>query len=498
MKSSFTKTFFQLTVLCLLFCSFTLSAKYPITSPNPWRDDYHDISGLENYKSWGTYNVHDPSCLRIGDTYYMYSTDAIFFERRNPSAKKPDIKMGNIQVRSSKDLVNWKFEGWAFDSIPQSAKEWVLSHSDNKGASNIWAPYIVQYKSKFRLYYCVSSFGLQTSYIGLAESESPLGPWTQKGVVVKTQHGDKMNAIDPSIVTEPNTGKMWMHYGSYFGGLYAVEINPENGFTITTDDQGHSIARRANLLKDNIEAPEIIYNPTFKKYYLFTSYDPLMTTYNVRVGRADKPEGPFLDFFGNDLRDTINHYPILTHPYQFKNHTGWAGTGHCSVFKNDKGDFFMAHQSRLSPDNQLMDLHVREVKWTSDGWPVVSPERFSASVQSKISKTNISGKWEIIRIHDSKTNRNLEFGQILWGENQLRKTEIDASQVVDFNSNGKMKGSNGSWKFDTTKGLTLMLKDETISNLIVFVGHDWENQTETLLFSGLDKNGCSVWGKRVQ
>ena len=486
-----------LVIMFILSTSFTFKS-LPAKCPNPWKDDYRDIASLENYKSWGPYNVHDPSCLKIGDTYYMYSTDAIFFGGRNPGAKKSDVKTGNIQVRSSKDLVSWKFEGWAFDSIPAEAKEWVLSHSDNKGATNIWAPYIVQYKGQFRLYYCVSAFGLQTSYIGLAESDSPLGPWASKGAVVKTQRGDNMNAIDPSIVTEPETGKMWMHYGSFFGGLYAVEINAETGFTTIADDQGHSIARRANLRKDNIEAPEIIYNAIFKKYYLFTSYDPLMTTYNVRVGRADKPDGPFLDFFGHDLRDTINHYPILTHPYQFKNHAGWAGTGHCSVFKNEKNDFFMAHQSRLSPDNQLMDLHVREVKWTDGGWPVVSPERFTASVQTKVSRKDVVGKWEIIRIQDSKTDRKLEFGQILWGENQLRKTEIDASQMVEFNSIGKMKGSNGSWRFDVAKGLTLMLKDENINNLIVFVGHDWENETETLLFTGLDKNGCSVWGKKIQ
>lgn len=467
-------------------------------SPNPWKDDYRDISSLENYKSWGTYNVHDPAVLKVGDTYYMYSTDAIFFQRRNPGEKRPDVKMGNIQVRTSKDLVNWKFEGWAFDSIPTEAKNWVLTQADNKGATNIWAPYPVQYKNKFRLYYCVSAFGLQTSYIGLAESDSPLGPWKMKGAVVKTKRGDNMNAIDPSIITDAATGKMWMHYGSYFGGLYTVELNTETGFPVLPDDQGHFVATRAHIRKDNIEAPEIIHNPTFRKYYLFTSYDPLMTTYNVRVGRADKPEGPFVDYFGKDLRDTINHYPILTHPYQFKNHAGWAGTGHCGVFANEKGDFFMAHQSRLSPDNQLMVLHVREVKWTTDGWPVVSPERFAGNTGAAISKSQIPGNWEIIRIQDAKTDRQLEFGQILWGEGQLRPTEINASQTVTFCKNGKMKGSDGKWKFDAKKGLTLILKEETISNLIVFSGHDWENETETILFSGLDKNGCSVWGKKVK
>lgn len=500
--------------------TYTISAQnYPVPSANPWKDDYRDITGMEHYRSWGTYNVHDPAVMRVGDTFYMYSTDAIYFQRRSPGAPRPDMKTGNIQVRSSKDLVHWKFEGWAFDSIPSEAKQWVLDNNQNKGATNIWAPFPVQYGNKFRLYYCVSAFGMQTSYIGLAESDSPFGPWILKGEVVKTRRGDRMNAIDPSIVTDPVTGKMWMHYGSYFGGLYVVKLNPETGKTITSGDQGILVARRANYKKDNFEAPEIIFHPTFKKYYLFTSYDPLMTTYNVRVGRSDKPEGPFLDFFGKDLRDTTNNYPIITHPYQFKNHPGWAGVAHCGVFSNAKGDFFMAHQGRLSPDNQQMVLHVRELKWTADGWPVASPERFavksnsestdsgSANFQSRILKQKanrnslfqkeIPGYWEIIRIQDAKTDRQLEFGQILWGEGQLRATEINQSKEVEFLKNGRMKGSDGKWKFNAKTGLTLILKNEFVSNLIIFEGHDWENQTETLLFTGLDRNGCSVWGKKI-
>ena len=31
-----------------------------------------------------------------------------------------------------------------------------------------------------------------------------------------------------------------------------------------------------------------------------------------------------------------------------------------------------------------------------------------------------------------------------------------------------------------------------------FAGHDWENETETILFTGLDSRGRSVWGKRIK
>lgn len=492
----------KITIMLVQIMVFALAVSavdYPRPNANPWIDDYSEIAGMQNWKSWGTYNVHDPAIFKVGDTYYMYSTDAIFRERRRDAAAN-NIPIGNIHVRSSKDLVNWAFEGWAFNEIPAEAKQWVLDNNDNRGATNIWAPFPVQYKNTFRLYYCVSAFGQQTSYIGLAEATSPLGPWEIKGPVVRSKKGDRMNAIDPSIATDPVTGKMWMHYGSYFGGLYAVELNPETGYPVVEGDQGIKTAGRANFRKDNIEAPEVIYNAELKKYFLFVSYDPLMTTYNVRVGRSDKLEGPYYDFFGNDMRDTTNNYPILTHPYQFENHPGWAGTAHNGIIDDGAGNFYMAHQSRLSPENHLMVLHVREIKWLKNGWPVVSPQRYAGTAQQKINKSDIPGTWEIIRINDVKTDRELEYGQILWGQNQLRQTEVNTSSKVIFARNGKLNNDTvkGKWQYSVQKGLSLVLKNEKIENLIIFVGQDWENQTETLLFTGLDSSGRSVWGKKVK
>lgn len=354
------------TSMGILFANCNSPVFTPIASPNPWQDDYSFLSSMDNYRLWGTYNVHDPSCRKLGDYYYMYSTDAILGENRQEAEEK-NVPLGYIQVRRSKDLVKWEFVGWAFPEIPQEAVEWVRSHAGGEGATNIWAPYIIPFGDKYRLYYCVSAFGRKTSYIGMAEAASPEGPWTQRGCVVKTNEASVMNAIDPSVMADPVTGKWWMHYGSFFGGLYCVELDPETGLPAEEGDQGHLTARRANYQKDNLEAPEIIYNPDLKQYYLFVSYDPLMTTYNVRVGRSDKAEGPFVDFSGVELKDTTNNFPILTAPYRFHNHPGWAGTAHCSVFTLDEGQYFMAHQGRLSPHNQMMDLHLRQVFFTPDG-----------------------------------------------------------------------------------------------------------------------------------
>ena len=39
---------------------------------------------------------------------------------------------------------------------------------------------------------------------------------------------DFMNPIDPGLFFDPTTGKLWVVYGSYFGYLRIVELNPNN------------------------------------------------------------------------------------------------------------------------------------------------------------------------------------------------------------------------------------------------------------------------------
>ena len=43
----------------------------PVVSPNPWQDDYSVLSSMDNYRSWGTYNVHVRACRRRGASFYM-------------------------------------------------------------------------------------------------------------------------------------------------------------------------------------------------------------------------------------------------------------------------------------------------------------------------------------------------------------------------------------------------------------------------------------------
>lgn len=159
----------------------------------------------------------------------------------------------------------------------------------------------------------------------------------------------------------------------------------------------------------------------------------------------------------------------------------------------------MAHQGRLSPQNQMMDLHVRQVFFTKDGWPVVSPERYAGSNPREFSAADLVGEWEIIRVQEPLYERQLEAGQILWGEGELQDEEWNMSHSLYLEKDGKLGEDKGTWNFaKEDQSLQLTLNGEVVKNLIVFAGHDWENETETVLFTGLDSRGRSVWGKRIK
>ncbi len=64
---------------------------------------------------------------------------------------------------------------------------------------------------------------------------------------------------------------------------------------------------------------------------------------------------------------------------------------------------------------------------------------------------------------------------------------------------GVIAENKGSWQFDEKNQLLSMtLNGEKINNLIIFAGHDWERRLDTVLFTGLDDQGRSVWGKRTK
>jgi arabinan endo-1,5-alpha-L-arabinosidase len=165
-----------------------------------------DSLAASDTSKWGNLYSHDPSIFKDDSGYYyVYSTDV---------GAAGGV---GIQIKKSKDMINWQFVGHALDSIPKEAVDW--AHPQN-----LWAPDIIKVGNEYRLYYSASTFGSQQSVIMLAAANNPEGPFINKGIVLKTKPGEPVNAIDPNIVQDVETDNMYMVYGSFWRGIILYKL----------------------------------------------------------------------------------------------------------------------------------------------------------------------------------------------------------------------------------------------------------------------------------
>ena len=175
----------------------------------------------------GTRNVHDPSLLRQGDAYYLFSTGR------------------GIPIRKSGDLVRWDDAGRVF---PDGPPEW--AKREVPGARSLWAPDISFTEGEYRLYYSVSTFGSQRSCIGLAtngtlDATSKDYKWIDRGKVIDSRPGrDDFNAIDPNVVLDER-GDPWLSFGSFWGGIKLVRLDRRTGLRSAEDARSGRSPRTA-------------------------------------------------------------------------------------------------------------------------------------------------------------------------------------------------------------------------------------------------------------
>jgi len=434
----------------------------------PYFDTYHEYAF--KISEWKHFNTHDPTVYKDGEWYYCYSTDASWAGIHHTGALK----------RRSGDLVNWEFLGTAFNGVPQSAQDFFKStYNPDYTDHGIWAPFLFKHKDQFILYYSAPG-GLQDvnlAYIGYAASNSANGPWEDRGMITTSVPGDYINAIDPSVVYDSITRKLWMAYGSWHSGIYVLELDTLTGGIKTPGDRGTRIANRASAAR-GLEGPELCTRNGW--YYLFVSYDPLGTIYNVRVGRSRHPNGPYYDFNGMNMTNYSDNFPMIFSPYRFMNHPGWQGTGHNAVF-NDNGKYYFFSQGRPGIEPAMMVLHVREMFWIDD-WPVVSPERYAGVPGCPIVADSLAGRWE----HMPLVYQSSEFTNY-WSTSNYLQISVDGT----FNEN-----PSNTWILDGDT-LRFYRANGDVQKLVLSWGWDWENDCKTLLYTGLDTKGQAVWGKKI-
>jgi arabinan endo-1,5-alpha-L-arabinosidase len=298
----------------------------------------------------GDTDAHDPALAKgtTGHDWYIYSTG---MSNRNGGA---------IQVRKSVDDGHtWAFAGTIWNGIPAWATQMV------PGTDSMWAPEIFRHGNTYYLYYAVSTVGHNNSVVGLATNTTldPAAPgykWVDQGKVVRSIPESDFNAIDPDVI-EDAAGTPWLVFGSYWSGIQMVQLQWPSGKRSAAPARLHLADRKLPL--NAIEGASMISNGGW--YYLFTSWDKccvgLKSTYRIVVGRSKSVTGPYVDRDGHDLMNGGGTTLLASTGNQ-------VGPGGESIAGG-----LLAYHYYDAKANGLTRLGLRNLTFSPDGWPQLSP-----------------------------------------------------------------------------------------------------------------------------
>lgn len=280
------------------------------------------------------FSMPDPTIMKADNGYfYLYATE--------------DVR--NVPIYKSKNLIDWVNVGTAFTESTRPTFE-------PKGG--IWAPDINQINGRYVLYYSMSVWGGEwTCGIGAAVADKPEGPFTDQGMLFRSNGIGVQNSIDPFYIED--AGKKYLFWGS-FRGIYVIELS----------DDGLSVKQGAEKQKIAGTAFEGTY--IYKKdgyYYLFASIgsccEGVNSTYRLVVGRSQSLFGSYTDKSGKSMLD--NNYELVIGP-----NDSFVGNGHCSeIVHDDAGNDWIFYHGvdKKRPEGRV--LLMDQVKWV-DGWPVIN------------------------------------------------------------------------------------------------------------------------------
>jgi arabinan endo-1,5-alpha-L-arabinosidase len=307
----------------------------------------------------GEPGLHDPSTvIQAGGKFYTYGT-------------------GNgLPAYVSDDGWTWRRAGPVMRAVPggKPGPETIA-----KGGNNTWAPDIIRSGDQYFLYY--SAPGTQPkAAIGLLvgktlDPTSPDYAWRDAGPVVWSDGVEDCNAIDPGVFRDPADGSLWLTYGSYFGYIRLVQLDPQTGLRLYP-------ARKPIDVAINSEASIMIARDGW--YYLLVTHGSCCaganSSYNIRMGRSRKVTGPFLDNMGIDMLQGGGKL--------FAASSGRAiGPGHFGLLDLGDGvEKFSLHYEADLDRGGISVLDIRPLLWR-DGWPVAGDNVVAGTYQIESART---------------------------------------------------------------------------------------------------------------
>lgn len=494
-------------------------------------------------------SVHDPSIIKVDDTYYVFGS--------------------HVSVAKSDDLKNWTYianntvgNNTLLGHIKTNLApvfEWAGNgDTTDVGAMGIWAPdvyysdaYINDDGSKgaFLMYFSLSTGqdepGVEhmRSLIGLAVSKNVSGPYEYKDTIIYTgfrnQEADKgywvntdfnevfpgstptdryfrengtynfdlyPNAIDPTIV-DTHDGKVYMTYGSWNGGVWMLQLDPETGLVINRPSSYNDGVVVDNDRADAYfgqkifggfwqtgEGPYIQYHQKTGYYHLYMTYGTLdqAGTYNMRFFRSKDILGPYLDINGNDAyletnSDINRRGNKILGSFDFSafqtiaenaSFFSYRVPGHNSVYYDDESglDYLVFH-TRFKEKGEGHEVRVHQILFNDAGWPLIPLQRYSGETIQK--DIDVSGHYIMV--------------------NQWTDTSpiSKPSFVVTLEKDGSVVWAHkGSWSFEGDV-LSVTLGRDTYTGFVLNQSTPLTNWEEDLTLTLLNDEGVSVLGARL-
>lgn len=232
------------------------------------------------------------------------------------------------------------------------------------------APDVIKIGNRYLVIYGATGGGLGGGHNGriltmwnkTLDPQSPDFEYTEAIEVATSDGMEDNDAIDPGILLDPTTGRLWVSYGTYFGFIRLIELDPKTGKRV-----------EGNVEKDiaiDCEATDLIYRDGW--YYLLgthgTCCDGVNSTYNIVVGRSRSVEGPYIDNVGRDMLKGGGKMVLAAGDRV-------VGPGHFGRTILDEGvEVMSCHYEADFNQGGRSVLGIRPLLW-KNGWPVAG-DRF--------------------------------------------------------------------------------------------------------------------------
>ena len=283
-----------------------------------------------------------------------------------------------------------------------------------------------------------------------------------------------MNEIDPSVFYGTD-GKMYLSYGSYFGGFGILELDASTGLRpagtdVTTpgtktvsnvNAEGSAVNyHTVKVYKGDIAAED--YDESKwedqSKYYMMGSYGALAYNYNMRVWTSDTPDGTYTSERGTSGLQVSGTWTWrkdgegtkdgnTNMPYKEKDLNFYI-PGHNDMLTTSDGRNLIVYHSRVSEGMKDGNpsyaegehfLRTSLYDFNSKGQLVINPNQYAGERVGKVTREELlektGGKFSAI-VLESRDNTRYE-----------EKAKIGHPVDCTLNADGTVSGElTGTWK----------------------------------------------------